>query len=94
MADWLYRFSFSQSAYKRHGLEWAGMDRLCAVSVYSHFQKAACRRIVFIDVSVCVVVCVCICVYLYIRWDTGRWGGTDRGMRSEEREDREGEGLQ
>lgn len=69
------------------------MDWLCAVSVYSHFQKAACWRIVFIDVSVCVVVCVYMCILVYKVGYRGG-GGTDRGMRSEERGDREGEGLQ
>lgn len=76
MAGWLYRISFSQSAYKRHGVEWGGMDWLCAVSVYSHFQKAACRRIVFIDVSVCAVVCVYMCILVYKVGYGG--GGTER----------------
>lgn len=62
---WVYRLSFSQSVsgyvcvYGGYGVEWSGMDWLCALSIYSRFQKAACYGALYR--SVCV--CVCLCVY-------------------------------
>lgn len=41
-----------------YGVDWNRMDWLCAVSVYSRFQKAASYGALYF-----VFVCVCVCVY-------------------------------
>lgn len=69
-----------------YGVDWNRMDWLCAVSVYSRFQKAASYGALYF-----VFVCVCVCI-LYIRWDTRT--GRGKGYEVRRKGNREGEGLQ
>lgn len=91
---WVYKLSLSQSvpgftcACGGHGVKWSGMHWLCAVSVYSRSQKAACYGALYRS--------VCVCVYLYTVYKKGdreRKGYKDEVRRDRDR-DREGIGLQ
>lgn len=75
--------------YEGYGMEWDGMDWLCAVSVYSRFQKAACYGALYSGT------CVCVCVSVDTVYKGGDREREGWGLRSEEKgAGKEKKGLQ